>query len=52
MRLSSFLMSQMEKVQPVLDKTGATQVILVPHDAELESYVDFIYRVPKIGEKS
>ena len=47
-----FSKSQLEKVRTVLDEAGATQVILVSHDAELESYADRIYRVSKTGGKS
>ena len=46
-----FPQSQLEKVRTVLDETGATQVILVSHDAELESYADRIYRVSKSDRK-
>ena len=46
-----FPQSQLEKVRTVLDEAGATQVILVSHDAELESYADRIYRVSKSGRK-
>lgn len=47
-----FSKSQLEKVRAVLDEAGATQVILVSHDAELESYADRIYRVSKFGGRS
>ena len=47
-----FSKSQLEKVRTVLDEAGATQVILVSHDAELESYADRIYRVSKSGGRS
>ena len=47
-----FSKSQLEKVRTVLDEAGATQVILVSHDAELESYSDRIYRVSKFGGRS
>ena len=47
-----FSKSQLEKVRIVLDEAGATQVILVSHDAELESHADRICRVSKSGGKS
>ena len=45
-------MYALENVLTVFDEARATQVILVYHDAELESYADRIYRVSKSGEKS
>ncbi len=47
-----FSKSQLEKVRTVLDNAGARQVILVSHDAELESYADRICRVTKTDGKS
>ena len=47
-----FSKSQLEKVRIVLDEAGATQVIMVSHDVELESYADRIYRVSKSGGRS
>ena len=47
-----FSKAQLEKVRTVLDDAGATQVILVSHDAELESYADRICRVSKNGGRS
>ena len=46
-----FSQSHLEKVRTVLDEAGATQVILVSHDVELESYADRIYCVSKSDRK-
>ncbi|MDA7940309.1 MAG: hypothetical protein MPJ04_07250, partial [Nitrosopumilus sp.] len=47
-----FSKAQLAKVRGVLEGLGSQQVILVSHDAELESYADHVFRVSKEGGAS
>ncbi|MBN2458257.1 AAA family ATPase [Candidatus Woesearchaeota archaeon] len=43
---------QLDKVREVLEQINASQVIIVSHEAKIESFVDRIIRVDKIEHKS
>ncbi|MHA1288224.1 MAG: hypothetical protein ACTSPB_12545 [Candidatus Thorarchaeota archaeon] len=47
-----FSKEQLFKLRDILNELGCNQVILVSHEAELESVADFIYRVNKYGNTS
>ncbi len=47
-----FSQEQLANVREVLDDAGCSQVIIVSHDRELESFADQVYRVDKEGGRS
>jgi exonuclease SbcC len=47
-----FSSGQLLKLRDVLQETGCEQIIMVSHEKELESFVDNIYQVSRLGGES